>query len=347
MTSKLFHPSSYHYDFDPDLIAQYPLTPRDSSRLMVVERSTGAITETTFKEIIRFLNPDDTMIFNNTKVIPSRLIGRRENGGKSEIFLLRKLENGTWIVLAKPGKKLKVGAKVFFSEQFHCEVTDILEDGSRIAAFFHPGSFEEQLIVHGQVPLPQYIKREADKALDGERYQTVYAVHSGAAAAPTAGLHFTAPLLEEIKNKGIAQEYVTLHVGLGTFKPVQVEDDIRKHQMHSEACVIDAVTANRLNSRKGSGRKISVGTTSCRVLESFANEEGLLTPGMRDTDIFIYSGYRFKCVDALLTNFHLPGSTLLMLVSAFAGYDLIMEAYRIAVSKRYRLFSYGDAMLIL
>lgn len=346
MTKDLFQLSSYSFEFDPSLIAQYPVTPRDQSRLMIVDRSSGNISEATFKDIINLLNTDDTLIFNNTKVIPARLLGKRENGGKAEIFLVKPLGNDNWEVLAKPGKKLKVGSKVFFDNNFHCEVIGITDDGSRIVTFMYSGNFDEHLQRCGQIPLPQYIKRSPEEAVDQERYQTVYAKHEGAVAAPTAGLHFTTPLLNQLSVNGVHQEHVTLHVGLGTFKPVQV-DDVRNHQMHSERCFIDEQTATSLNHQKKIGRQICVGTTSCRVLESASNENGALSPGSFETDIFIYPGYKFKYVDALLTNFHLPESTLLMLVSALAGYDLIMEAYKKAVKDKYRFFSYGDAMLIL
>ncbi len=346
MPKDLFQLSSYKFKFDPSLIAQYPITPRDHSRLMIVDRSTGNITEKTFKDIVHILNSDDTLIFNNTKVIPARLLGQRENGGKAEIFLVKSLGYDNWEVLAKPGKKLKVGSKVFFDTNFHCEVIDIMDDGSRIVTFIYSGNFDEHLNRCGQIPLPQYIKRSPEDAIDQESYQTVYAKYEGAVAAPTAGLHFTSPLLEQLSVKNVQQEHVTLHVGLGTFKPVQVED-VRSHQMHSERCLLDEQTAKTLNLRKKVGRQICVGTTSCRVLESASDNQGTLSYGSFDTDIFIYPGYQFKYVDALLTNFHLPESTLLMLVSTFAGYELIMEAYRKAVKDEYRFFSYGDAMLIL
>lgn len=346
MTKDLFQLSSYRFDFDPSLIAQYPMSPRDHSRLMIVDRSTGKITEKKFKDIIELLSSDDTLIFNNTKVIPARLNGSRESGGSAEIFLVKPLGNDHWEVLAKPGKKLKVGSKVYFDDNFSCEITEINDDGSRIATFNYTGDFDEHLNRCGKVPLPQYIKRNPEKSVDHHSYQTVYAKHEGAVAAPTAGLHFTSELLENLRQKKVSQQHVTLHVGLGTFKPVQV-DDVREHKMHSERCIIDQQTATNLNDRKKRGRQICVGTTTCRVLESTSSLNGTLTPGTFDTDIFIYPGYQFKYVDALLTNFHLPESTLMMLISAFAGYELIMEAYERAVKEKYRFFSYGDAMLIL
>lgn len=346
MTKNLFLSSSYHYDFDESLIAHYPLTPRDSSRLMVVHRSTGHIEEMIFHEIDQLLEPGDRLIFNDTKVIPPRLLGRRASGGAAEIFLVKPSADGTWIALAKPGKKLRVGATVRFGPDFSCEILDVHEDGSRSVKFIHDGPFEEMIEHYGQIPLPHYIKREADQQFDKERYQTVYAANPGALAAPTAGLHFTHPLLEKLGSKGIRKEQVTLHVGLGTFKPVQV-DDIRHHHMHSERCIILPETAERLNDSQKIKRNICVGTTSCRVMESAATEEGLIKPGAFDTDIFIYPGYTFRFTQGLLTNFHLPGSTLMMLVSAFAGYDLIMEAYQKAVKEKFRFYSYGDAMLII
>lgn len=346
MKKDLFDISSYDFPFDQSLIAQFPHSPRDESRLMIVDRSTGNLSEVLFKDILDLLSPNDSLVFNNTKVIPARLLGKRESGGNAEIFLIKPLGQDTWEVLAKPGKKLKIGAKVYFSDNFQCQVTSILEDGSRHAKFIFEGDFYQHLAECGQTPLPQYIKREPDQEIDEERYQTVYAKHEGAVAAPTAGLHFTPNLLEQLTNKQVHQQFVTLHVGLGTFKPVQV-DDVRDHKMHSETCFVDPQTATTINAIKNAGRQICVGTTSCRVLESASDVNGVLKEGTFDTDIFIYPGYQFKHVEALLTNFHLPKSTLLMLVSAFAGHDLMMEAYNKAVKDKFRFFSYGDAMLIL
>jgi len=346
MTKNLFLSSSYHFDFDESLIAHYPVNPRDSSRLMVIDRKTGDIKEIVFREIYNLLEAGDQLIFNDTKVIPARLIGKRTGGGNAEIFLLKPLADGSWEALVKPGKKLREGATVYFGDDFSCQIIGICEDGSRKIKFLHKQPFDEMLEYYGQIPLPHYIKRAADKQFDQERYQTVYATNSGAVAAPTAGLHFTGPLLDKIAAKGVRKEQITLHVGLGTFKPVQVED-LREHQMHSERCVITQAAADRLNDAGSIKRKICVGTTSCRTVESGANPEGFIKAGAFDTDIFIYPGYKFRYAQGLLTNFHLPGSTLMMLVSAFAGYDLIMEAYRKAVKEKYRFYSYGDAMLII
>ncbi|MEC7838820.1 MAG: tRNA preQ1(34) S-adenosylmethionine ribosyltransferase-isomerase QueA [Chlamydiota bacterium] len=346
MTKNLFDLASYHYDFDESLIAKYPANPRDSSRLMIVDRVSGNITEKSFKQITEILQPDDSIVFNDTRVIPARLLGTRPCGGKAEIFLVKPVGVDTWEVLAKPGKKLREGTCIKFSENFRCYIVEICSDGSRIVKFTYDGDFDTLLQKYGQIPLPQYIDRKPDEQVDSERYQTVYANEPGAVAAPTAGLHFTDEILRTLSSNGIHQDKVTLHVGLGTFQPVRVED-VREHQMHTERCVVLPETAKRLNTRKPGSRQVCVGTTCCRVLESASNENGIITPGNFETDIFIYPGYKFKYVDCLLTNFHLPSSTLLMLVSAFAGYDLIMEAYKKAVKDRYRFFSYGDAMLIL
>lgn len=347
MTKNLFLSSSYHFDFDDSLIAQYPVQPRDSSRLMIVNRESGTIEEVIFHEIYDLLEKGDQLIFNDTKVIPARLIGTRNGGGQAEIFLLKPQPDDTWKALVKPGKKLREGVIVRFGDDFYCEIVGTYEDGARKIKFFSEDrSFEEMLEFYGQIPLPHYIKRPSDKEFDQERYQTVYAANPGAVAAPTAGLHFTTPLLEKLSSKGVHRELITLHVGLGTFKPVQVED-LRDHKMHSERCIITPEASERLNQKQSIKRKICVGTTSCRVVESAVNSEGLIAPGMFDTDIFIYPGYQFRFAQGLLTNFHLPGSTLMMLVSAFAGYDLIMEAYKKAVREKYRFYSYGDAMLII
>jgi len=346
MNNKLFDLSSYHYDFDESLIAKYPVTPRDSSRLMIVDRLSGNISEIPFRQITDFLNPGDSLVFNDTRVIPARLHGTRPCGGKAEVFLVKPIETDTWEVLARPGKKLQIGTSVRFNDTFSCEIIKICPDGSRIVKFSHNGDFNKELQRHGEIPLPQYMDRKPENEIDLERYQTVFANEPGAVAAPTAGLHFTEEILRTLSQKDVQQDKVTLHVGLGTFQPVRV-DDVRNHQMHSERCSITPETAKRLNLRKKGNRQISVGTTCCRVLESAADELGIISAGNFDTDIFIYPGYTFKYLDCLLTNFHLPSSTLLMLVSAFAGYDLIMEAYKKAVKDKYRLFSYGDAMLII
>jgi len=337
----MFSLSTYSYNLPEELIAQYPCTPRDSSRLMVVDRASGEITEMVFRELADFLGEGDQLIFNDTKVIPARLHGKRETGGAVEIFLTEPLGEDTWKALARPARKLRAGATVHFSDTFSCKVLEELPEGERKVQFHYEGDFDTALITHGETPLPQYIRRQADNTLDPERYQTVYAANAGAVAAPTAGLHFTPELLNQLSAQDVEQSYITLHVGLGTFRPIQT-DDIRQHKMHSERFIITPEAAQQLNTQK---RQICVGTTSCRSLEA-ATKNGTIQPGDYSTDIFIYPGYTFKKVEALLTNFHLPGSTLLMLVSAFAGYDLIMEAYAKAVKDRYRFFSYGDAMLI-
>lgn len=338
--------SSYDFTFDESLIAKYPHTPRDESRLMIVDRSTGNLSEIMFKEISHLLGKGDALVFNDTKVIPARLIGKRESGGEAEIFLLKEIHTNHWRALVRPGKKLPTGSKVIFGNDLYCEINKVYDDGSRSVTFYGEKPFEELLERYGQIPLPQYMKRAPEEAIDSHRYQTVYAKNRGAVAAPTAGLHFTDSLLNTLTNKGVNQHHLTLHVGLGTFKPVQVED-VREHEMHSETCHINEETAATLNQIGAQNKIISVGTTTCRTLESAARKKGVITPGSLDTDIFIYPGYDFKFTRALLTNFHLPKSTLLMLVSAFAGHDLIMEAYSKAVKEKYRFFSYGDAMLIL
>lgn len=338
--------SSYQYDLPEELIAQSPCTPRDHSRLMVVDRKNETINEMKFFELKDFLRKGDSLVFNDTKVIPARLFGSRVTGGVTEIFLTKYLGHDLWEVLARPGKKLKIQDLVIFGEDFKAVVMESLEDGRKIVRFQYEGDFEKLLEKYGQIPLPQYIKRSPENEIDKERYQTVYAKSRGAVAAPTAGLHFTTDLLEDLTKKEIHQDFVTLHVGIGTFRPVQV-DDIRDHKMHREKVIITDFSAERLNSRPENSRQIIVGTTCCRSLESTVNEEGLILPGEFETDIFIYPGYQFKYVKHLLTNFHLPGSSLLMLVSAFAGYELMMEAYKKAVKEKYRFFSYGDAMLIL
>lgn len=346
MQEDLYALSSYQYHLPSELIAQYPCTPRDSSRLMVVNRQSGNISEMVFRDIIDLLNPGESLVFNDTKVIPSRLIGTRKGGGVSEVFLTNQRAPSVWEAMVKPGKKLIIGSTVTFGPDFSCEVIEILPDGRRVVQFRHSDSFESMLSKYGKMPLPSYIKREAEKEMDDERYQTVYAAKPGALAAPTAGLHFTDELMQRLQNKQIDKTTVTLHVGLGTFLPVKVED-IRLHQMHSERCVITSEAAQKLNARLSGKKQICVGTTCLRTLESIADESGLIVPGEFETRAFIYPGYRFKYVNHLLTNFHLPGSTLLMLVSAFAGRELIREAYEKAVKDRFRFFSYGDAMLIL
>ncbi len=334
-----FSLTDYQFDLPQELIAQAPCNPRDSSRLMLVERATGRISECVFRDLPTLLEPGDCLVFNDTKVIPARLIGRRPGGGLAELLLIRRLPDATWEALGRPGRKLQLGTRLLFGPDFSAEIVELLPDGVRRVRFF--GEFESGLERYGRMPLPPYIQRET-AASDKERYQTVYAANPGAIAAPTAGLHFTEELLNSLK--GISQAKVTLHVGLGTFKPVQVED-IRQHPMHQELCLIPEATADLLNGR--TKRSICVGTTSCRTLESAADPKGLIHAGSYETRLFIYPGYSFKATDALLTNFHLPGSSLLMLVSAFAGYELMREAYAKAIEKRFRFFSYGDAMLIL
>ncbi len=338
--------SSYHYELPEELIAQHPVTPRDSSRLLIVDRQKERLEEVPFGELKHLLSKGDRLIFNDTRVIPARLYGVRVSGGKAEVLLLRQLATQEWEVLVKPGKKLPPGQKIIFSDSFICTVMADQEDGSKIVRLEWEGDFDSVLSQHGQLPLPPYIKREFRDAKDLERYQTVYAKNSGAAAAPTAGLHFSNQLLETIQEKGVHSDYVTLHVGKDTFRPVRVED-VREHRMHAEWFEITAETASSINNRDKNKRCICVGTTSCRVLESAADSFGEIKAEKRDTSIFIYPGYSFKFTPSLLTNFHLPGSTLLMLVSAFAGYELTMEAYKKAVKDRFRFFSYGDAMLIL
>lgn len=335
---------SYQFDLPEELIAKFPVNPRDHSRLMVIERSTGKIEEMYFYQLSQFLEAGDRIIFNNTKVIPARLIGQKETGGKIELLLLEQKEEGLWSAMARPARKLPVGTKIIFSDQLEGEVVAVLDDGMRMVRFHYAGSFWEILDSHGQMPLPPYLQRKEQPELDKERYQTVYAKNEGAVAAPTAGLHFTDSMLEGLKSKGVDLVEITLHVGLGTFRPVVVKT-ITDHKMHAENYFVSEEAASRLN--KPVKREICVGTTCCRTLESAVNLDGKVISGAGETDIFIYPGYQFKKVSSLLTNFHLPGSTLLMLVSAFAGHELIMNAYKKAVLDRFRFFSYGDAMLII
>ena len=335
-------------DFDfylpEELIAQTPLEKRDASRLLVLDKATGALEHRHFYELPEFLNEGDCLVLNNSRVLPARLIGTRESGGAVELVLLRDLGEGRWECLSRPGRKTKPGTKlVFGGGELSAEVESVAEGGNRIVRFDYDGIFLEVLERLGKMPLPPYIKEELD---DPERYQTVYSRELGSAAAPTAGLHFTQELLDQIAANGVKICYVTLHVGLGTFRPVK-EDDIEQHEMHSEFCIVAEETARTITeTKRRGGRVIAVGTTSCRTLESFANEDGTVNPSSGWTDIFIYPGYRFKCIDALVTNFHLPESTLIMLVSALAGREHVLNAYRIAVEERYRFFSFGDAMFI-
>ena len=338
--------SDFYFDLPQELIAQDPLEDRSSSRLMVLDRKTGEIEHHIFKEVIDYLNPGDCLVVNNTKVIPARLFGSKEGTeAKIEILLLKRKENDVWETLVKPGKKAKPGTRISFGDGLLTgEVIDVVEEGNRLIKFTYDGIFEEILDQLGQMPLPPYITHQLK---DKNRYQTVYAKHDGSAAAPTAGLHFTPELLEAIKAKGVNIAHVTLHVGLGTFRPVKVED-VTNHHMHSEFYIVEEDQAKLINETKQRGGKIvSVGTTSCRTLESATDDQGVLRAGSGWTDIFIYPGYQFKMIDRLITNFHLPESTLLMLVSALAGKDNIMAAYEEAVKERYRFFSFGDAMMIL
>ena len=332
--------SDFYYDLPQELIAQTPLERRDTSRLMVLDPATQRIEHRHFYDLIDYLNPGDCLVMNDSRVLPARLLGKRmPTGGAVEVLLLTDRE-----CLVKPGRKLHEGAQISFGDgALTAEVTQVLESGNRLVQFHYDGIFLEILERLGKMPLPPYIKEELE---DGERYQTVYSRVSGSAAAPTAGLHFTKELLERIEQKGVHLAYITLHVGLGTFRPVKVED-VTAHHMHSEFCMISAETAALLNETRRAGKRIvCVGTTSCRTLESLADENGGFAERSAWTDIFIYPGYRFRAMDALVTNFHLPESTLIMLVSAFAGYDFTMRAYREAVQERYRFFSFGDAMLL-
>ena len=337
--------SDFYYDLPEELIAQTPVEPRNSSRLMVLPRNGGEIEHKHFYDLPEFLKPGDCLVLNNTRVLPARLYGTREDtGAVVEFVLLRQHGNKLWECLAGPGKKAKTGYKFRFSDKLTAIVTDVLEDGNRMIEFACEGDFFAVLDEVGQMPLPPYIK---EKLKDKERYQTVYSKDAGSAAAPTAGLHFTKEMLESIKAMGVNIAYVTLHVGLGTFRPVKVED-VTQHKMHTEHYYIPEEAAKTITeTRKNGGRVICVGTTSCRTVESCAKKYGEIKECSGDTDIFIYPGFEFKCMDGLITNFHLPESTLIMLVSAFAGYDNVMNAYNTAVKERYRFFSFGDAMLIL
>ena len=335
----------FYYELPEELIAQDPLKERSSSRLLVLNRDTGELEHRVFKDIIEYLNPGDCLVLNDTKVIPARLMGIKEDtGAMIEILLLKRHSDSIWECLVKPGKKARTGARILFGDGLLIgEITDVLEDGNRYIKFEYDGIFEEILDKLGQMPLPPYITHKLE---DKNRYQTVYAKHEGSAAAPTAGLHFTDELLADIRAKGVEIASVTLHVGLGTFRPVKV-DKIEEHHMHTESYYITQEEADKINrARANGGRIISVGTTSCRTLESAALEDGTVPASSGDTDIFIYPGYRFKAVDCLITNFHLPESTLVMLVSALAGRDKIMNAYEEAVRQKYRFFSFGDAMFI-
>lgn len=337
--------SDFYYELPQELIAQDPISDRSSSRLMVLDRKNGSIEHKIFRDIVDYLTPGDCLVINNTKVIPARLIGvKEETGAKIEILLLKRKSGDVWETLVKPGKKARPGTRVSFGDGLlHAVIEDVVEEGNRLVRFEYEGIFEEILDQLGQMPLPPYITHELK---DKNRYQTVYAKYEGSAAAPTAGLHFTEELLDTIRGKGIKIAGVTLHVGLGTFRPVKVED-VTEHHMHVEYYEVTEEAAAIINETKAAGgRVICVGTTSCRTIESAADEAGVVHAGSGNTDIFIYPGYRFKALDALITNFHLPESTLLMLISALAGKDYIMRAYVEAVKERYRFFSFGDAMFI-
>ena len=338
--------SDFFYDLPEELIAQDPLEDRTASRLLVLNRETGAIEHKIFSDVIDYLNEGDCLVINNTRVIPARLIGEKEDtGGKVEVLLLKRRANDVWETLVKPGKKLRPGARVTFGDgRLKAEILEIAEEGNRLVRFYYEGIFEEILDSLGEMPLPPYITHKLE---DKEMYQTVYAKYDGSAAAPTAGLHFTKELLSKIEEKGIKIASITLHVGLGTFRPVKV-DDVNNHHMHTEWYEVNAEAADIINeTKRNGGRVICVGTTSCRTIESVADENGYMKAKTGETDIFIYPGYKFKVMDGLITNFHLPESTLVMLVSAFAGKENVLSAYETAVKEKYRFFSFGDAMILI
>ena len=344
MEGSVVRTQDFYYDLPEELIAQTPLQQRDTSRLLALNKVTGEVEHRHFYDILDYLQPGDCLVMNNSRVLPARLLGHRPTGGAVEVLLLRDLGNKKWECLCKPGRKMQVGHEVLFGNgELSAVVTEVREDGNRVVEFRYVGIFLEVLERLGKMPLPPYIKAEL---ADQERYQTVYSKETGSAAAPTAGLHFTNELLEKIREKGVLTAFVTLHVGLGTFRPVKAEN-IHEHHMHSELCMISQETAEILNeTKKQGGRIVCVGTTSCRTLESLAKEDGTFEAGSKWTEIFIYPGYTFKAMDALITNFHLPESTLVMLVSAFAGRENVLSAYETAVRERYRFFSFGDAMYI-
>ena len=337
--------SDYYFDLPKELIAQDPLEDRSASRLLTLDKNTGTWTHQHFRDIRQYLHPGDCLVLNNTKVIPARLYGtKEETGALIELLLLKRREGDVWETLVKPGKKAKPGTRLTFGDgSLRAEILDIVDEGNRLVKFFYDGIWEEILDSLGEMPLPPYITH---KLQDKNRYQTVYARYEGSAAAPTAGLHFTQELLSEIKEQGVSLVYVTLHVGLGTFRPVKV-DNVKEHHMHSEYYEVTKEAADKINERKrAGGRIICVGTTSCRTIESASDENGLVVAGCGNTEIFIYPGYQFKVLDGLITNFHLPESTLLMLVSALAGREHVLAAYKEAVKEKYRFFSFGDAMMI-
>ena len=334
----------FWYDLPEELIAQTPLQQRDTSRLCVLNKVTGEVSHKHFYDILDYLNPGDCLVMNDSRVLPARLLGHRPTGGAVEVLLLRDLGNKQWECLCKPGRKMQVGSQVIFGNgELQATVVEVKDDGNRVVQFHYEGIFLEVLERLGKMPLPPYIKAEL---ADQERYQTVYSREVGSAAAPTAGLHWTRELLEKAREKGVKTAFVTLHVGLGTFRPVKA-DNILEHHMHSELCMMGDETARILNETKArGGRVVCVGTTSCRTLESLVADDGTFSAGSKWTEIFIYPGYTFKAMDALITNFHLPESTLVMLVSAFAGRENVLKAYNEAVKERYRFFSFGDAMFI-
>ncbi|MBF1014103.1 MAG: tRNA preQ1(34) S-adenosylmethionine ribosyltransferase-isomerase QueA [Lachnospiraceae bacterium] len=338
--------SDFYYDLPEELIAQDPLEDRTASRLLVLDRQTGTVEHKIFSDVIDYLNKGDCLVINNTRVIPARLIGEKEGtGGKVEVLLLKRRANDVWETLVKPGKKLRPGARVTFGDgRLKAEVLEVVEEGNRLVKFHYEGIFEEILDSLGEMPLPPYITHKLE---DKEMYQTVYAKFDGSAAAPTAGLHFTKELLNKIEEKGIKISSITLHVGLGTFRPVKV-DDVNNHHMHTEWYEVNAEAAEIINeTKRNGGRVICVGTTSCRTIESVADDNGYMKAKTGETDIFIYPGYKFKVMDGLITNFHLPESTLVMLVSAFAGKENVLSAYETAVKEKYRFFSFGDAMILI
>ncbi|MCI8641390.1 MAG: tRNA preQ1(34) S-adenosylmethionine ribosyltransferase-isomerase QueA [Clostridia bacterium] len=336
--------SEFNYNLPEDLIAQVPLEKRDTSRLLILDRKKQTVEHKKFKDIIDYLEPGDCLVRNNTKVIPARIYGKKETGANVEFLLLNNIEGDVWESIVRPGNKLHIGTKVIFGDGIlKAEILEIMSGGTRKVKFYYNGIFNQILDKVGLMPLPPYIHEELK---DKDRYQTVYAKYNGSAAAPTAGLHFTPELLRKIEEKGIKIANVTLHVGIGTFRPVK-EDEVEKHDMHSEHYYIKQEDVDIINKAKEQGKRIiSVGTTSCRVLETVADSNGILKEAEGDTQIFIYPGYKFKCIDGLITNFHLPQSTLLMLVSALAGKDFVMQAYEEAVKEKYRFFSFGDAMFI-
>ena len=340
----LLNTKSYFYDLPEELIAQTPAEPRDSSRLLVYHKSSGEIAHKIFRDVLDYLKPGDVLVVNNTRVLPARLYGKKESGAQIEVLLLKRIDLNTWETLAKPGKRLKVGTEIIFSENLKGKIKSDTDFGGKIIEFEFDGVFEDIISKCGVMPLPPYIHKQYK---DKERYQTVYNKITGSSAAPTAGLHFTNELLEKIRAKGVEIIEVLLHVGLGTFRPVN-EDNILEHKMHSEYIEVTSENATKLNNAKREGRRIiAVGTTSVRVLESATDNNGIIHACQKETDIFIYPGYKFKMVDGLITNFHLPESTLIMLVSAFIGYDETMKMYNTAVKEKYRFFSFGDATLLI